>query len=77
MRRNRELVDSFAPFFEGYIHLTVMQSCNAQKARKYFMSGSVEVTEEDTDIDYSELIHIRCYYYYDSRQILAILSIAS
>lgn len=44
MRRNRELMDSFIPFFEGYIHLAVMQSCNAQKVREYFISTSVEVT---------------------------------
>lgn len=55
MRRNRELVDSFTPFFEGYMHLAVMQSCNAQKAREYFKSASVEVTEKDVDVDYSEL----------------------
>jgi len=55
MRRNRELVDSFAPFFEGYIHLAVMQSCSGQKARQYFMSACVEVTDEDVDVDYSIL----------------------
>jgi hypothetical protein len=28
MRRNRKLVDSFAPFFEGNIYLAVAQSCS-------------------------------------------------
>jgi hypothetical protein len=77
MRRNRELMDSFTPFFEGYIHLTVMQSRNAQKVREHFISTSVEVTGEDIDIGYSELIQTRRCYYYDSRQVLTTLSILS
>jgi DDE superfamily endonuclease len=56
MRRNRELMDSFIPFFKGYIHLAVMQSYNAQKAKEYFIFASIEVTEEDININYSELI---------------------
>jgi len=56
MRRNRELVPLFDPFFEGYMHLAVSQCCNAQKARGYFKSASVDVSDEDYDVDYSELI---------------------
>jgi transposase len=56
MRRNRELVPLFNPFFEGYMHLAVSQCCNAQKARGYFKSASVDVSDEDCDVDYSELI---------------------
>ena len=77
MRRNRELTDSFTPFFERYIHLAVMQSCNAQKVGEYFISTSVDVTEGDIDIDRSELIQTRRCYYYDSRQIPTTLSIVS
>lgn len=56
MRRNRELVPLFAPFFEAYIHLAVSHCCSAQKARGYFKSASVDVRDEDVDVDYSELI---------------------
>jgi hypothetical protein len=56
MRRNRELVPLFDPFFEGYMHLAVSQCCNAQKARGYFKSASVDVSDEDYDVDYSELL---------------------
>ena len=70
-------MDSITPLFEDYIHLAVMQSCNAQKVREYFISTSVDVTEEDMDIDYSELIQTRRCYYYDSQQVLTTLSIVS
>jgi hypothetical protein len=43
----------FDPFFEG--HLAVSQCCNAQKARGYFKSASVDVSDGDYDVDYSEL----------------------
>jgi len=28
MRRNRELIPVFKPFFEGYMHLAVQMACN-------------------------------------------------
>jgi hypothetical protein len=56
MRRNRELMPLFDPFFEGYMYLAVSQCYNAQKARGYFKSASVDVSDEDYDVNYSELI---------------------
>ena len=36
MRRNRELVSAFEPFFEGYMHLAVQMACNREAARGFF-----------------------------------------
>jgi transposase len=55
MRRNRELVPAFEPFFEGYMHLAVQMTCNREAARGFFRSASIDVTEEDVDINYAEL----------------------
>jgi transposase len=55
MRRNRALVSAFDPFFEGYMHLAVQMTCNAQAARGYFKWASVDVGSDDFDIDYSTL----------------------
>ena len=55
MRRNRELVPVFEPFFEGYMHLAVQMTCNQKAARNFFRSASIDVTEEDVDINYVEL----------------------
>ena len=55
MRRNRELVLVFEPFFEGYMHLAVQMACNREAARGFFRWASIDVTEEDVDIDYTEL----------------------
>ena len=55
MRRNRELVPVFEPFFESYMHLAVQMACNREAARSFFRWASIDVTEEDVDIDYAEL----------------------
>ena len=55
MRRNRELVSTFEPFFEGYMHLAVQMTCNREAARGFFRWASVDVDEEDIDINYAEL----------------------
>jgi hypothetical protein len=55
MRRNRELVPVFEPFFEGYMYLAVQMACNQEAARGFFRSASIDVTEEDVDINYAEL----------------------
>lgn len=55
MRRNRALLPAFEPFFEGYMHLAVMMTCSAQDARGYFKWASIDVQEEDCDVDYSTL----------------------
>ena len=55
MRRNRELMLAFEPFFEGYMHLAVQMACNREAARGFFRWASIDVNEEDVDIDYAEL----------------------
>jgi hypothetical protein len=55
MRRNRALVPVFEPFFEGYMHLAVLMTCNAQAARGYFKWASIDVNKDDIDVDYSTL----------------------
>lgn len=51
IERNRELLPLFDPFFERYMHLAVSQCCNAQKVRGYFKSASVDVSDEDYDVE--------------------------
>jgi len=55
MRRNRELVSAFEPFFEGYMHLAVQMACNRKAVRGFFRWASIDVNEEDEDVDYTEL----------------------
>ena len=55
MRRNRKLIPVFKPFFEGYMHLAVQIAYNQEAARGFFRSASINVTEEDVDINYAEL----------------------
>jgi hypothetical protein len=55
MRRNRELVLAFKPFFKGYMHLAVQMACNREAARDFFRWASIDVNEEDEDVDYIEL----------------------
>ena len=55
MRRNRALVSEFDLFFEGYMHLAVLMTCNAQAARGYFKWASIDIGEGDVDVDYSTL----------------------
>jgi hypothetical protein len=55
MRRNRELVPTFGPFFEGYMHLAVQMTCNREAARGFLRWASIDVNGEDIDFDYTEL----------------------
>ena len=55
MRQNQELVPAFEPFFEGYMHLAVQMACNREAARGFFRWASIDVNEEDEDVDYTEL----------------------
>jgi transposase len=56
IRRNRELISLFNPFFEGYMYLAVSQCCNTEKIKGYFKSALVDVLDENCDLNYSELI---------------------
>ena len=59
MRRNRELVPVFEPFFEDYMHLAVQMTCNREAARGFFRQASIDINEEDVDINYTELQQLK------------------
>jgi len=48
-------VPVFEPFFEGYMHLAVQMACSREAARGFFRWASININEEDIDIDYIEL----------------------
>ena len=37
------------------MYLAVQMTCNREAGRGFFRSASIDVTEEDVDIDYAEL----------------------
>jgi transposase len=55
MRRNREFILVFEPFFKGYIYLAVQMAYSREAARGFFRWASINVNEEDVDINYAEL----------------------
>jgi hypothetical protein len=55
MRRNRELISFFEPFFKGYIYLAVQIACNREAIKGFFQSMLVNINKDDINIDYLEL----------------------
>jgi hypothetical protein len=55
MRRNKELILTFEPFFEGYIYLVVQITYNRETIRGFFRWASVNVNKGDININYTEL----------------------
>jgi hypothetical protein len=55
MRRNRELISAFEPFFKGYIYLVVQMAYSREAVRGFFRWASIDVNKEDVDINYAEL----------------------
>ena len=55
MRRNRELIPAFEPFFKGYIYLAVQMAYNREAVRGFFRWASININKEDKDINYTEL----------------------
>ena len=55
MRRNRDLVSTFNPFFEGFIQMAVEQAVKAEHARGYFQNVGIRVDEQQIDVGYEEV----------------------
>lgn len=55
MKRNRDLASDFEDYFEGFLHLAILQCSVKRSAKGYFRSAGVDVTEEDFDVDYDTL----------------------
>ena len=52
MRWNREFILAFKSFFEGYMYLVVQIAYSREAIRGFFRQASIDINEEDIDINY-------------------------
>ena len=55
IRRKRELITAFGPYFEGFLQMAIQEAVTATYARGYFRSAGIRVNEAQTDVIYKQL----------------------
>jgi transposase len=55
MRKERELSYEFGPWYEGFIHLGLMNICSEETAQGYFRQAGFHISDDMRDANYSTI----------------------